>query len=70
MSLRNSIFRGAFHFVRGPVSLPNLGCTWEKGSLMENNIIADNATIERCADGVTYPIRTYMAKCASGEFTD
>ena len=33
-------------------------------------MISANATIERCADQVAYPILTYMAKCASGEFTD
>ena len=46
------------------------GCTWEKDSILENSVLSVNATIERCANQVAYPILTYMAKCASGEFTD
>jgi hypothetical protein len=73
VTVRNSIFSGSFHFVRGtgPAALlPNQGCTWEKGSIMENNLISSDAKIERCADQVSYPILEYMAKCKSGEFTD
>ena len=51
--VRNSIFQGTFHFVRGTgvaATLPFEGCTWEKGSILENNVISANATIERCAE--------------------
>jgi hypothetical protein len=70
--VRNSIFKGTFYFIRGIDSLPNEGCTWEKGSIMENNVISSGATIERCgpAPRKKYPILDYMAKCESGEFTD
>ena len=66
--VRNSIFAGSIAYIRGPVAY----CTWEKGSIMENNVISTAATIERCGPTpmTAYPILTYMAKCASGEFTN
>lgn len=73
ITIRNSIFKGTVHFVRGTgaaASLPLQGCSWEKGSLMENNVIASDAKIERCANQTMYPILEYVAKCESGEFTD
>jgi len=72
ITVRNSIFSGTIRHVVGlQVPFANQGCTWEKGSVMENNIISTTATIERCdPTPTTYPILTYMAKCASGEFTD
>ena len=66
ITVRNSIFSGTFTFVRGPLQY----CTWEKGSVLENSVIAENASIERCADNKTYPLKEYLARCASGEFTD
>jgi hypothetical protein len=73
ITIRNSIFTGVVHFVRGtgPAgSLPLEGCAWETGSLMEYNVIGPNATIERCDTQIAWPIDTYVAKCASGEFTN
>jgi hypothetical protein len=65
ITIRNSIMRGSFTWVRGPQS----GCTWEPGSVIEHNVFESTASIERCADMKTYPLATYIAKCESGEFT-
>jgi hypothetical protein len=65
ITIRNSIMRGSFTWVRGPQS----GCTWEAGSVIENNVFETTASIERCADMKTYPLADYIAKCEAGEFT-
>ena len=72
ITIRNSILSGVMHFVRGTgaaADLPYEGCTWEVGSLLEYNVIAEGMTIERCNTQIAYPIDEYVARCASGEFT-
>jgi len=66
VTVRNSILNGFFGFTSRSKAEH---CAWESGSLLENNIISPEATIERCADGKAYPILEYMAKCESGAFT-
>jgi hypothetical protein len=66
ITVRNSIFSGNITWVRG---LPER-CTWEAGSLFENNVMHANATIERCADlAHQIPLQTYIERCASGVYT-
>ena len=72
ITIRNSILSGVMHFVRGTgaaADLPYEGCTWEVGSLLEYNVIAEGMTIERCNTQIAYPVDEYIARCASGEFT-
>ena len=64
ITIRNSIFSGSVWYIRGPDSY----CTWEAGSLMENNVISTTATIERCGPSPMQevPILTYIDRCNSG----
>ena len=66
VTVRNSVLSGSFGYTTA--SKP-MYCAWESASLLENNVISTSATIERCADGVAYPITEYLAKCQSGAFT-
>lgn len=67
--VRNSIFFGAIEFGTYMEPLRHDLCRYEPGSILENNVVASTFTIHHCADAVDYPIRTYIARCASGELT-
>jgi hypothetical protein len=68
ITVRNSILHGDFAWVRG---LPER-CTWEAGSVIENNVMHASATIEHC-DGKTVtkamPHAEYIAKCEAGIYS-
>jgi hypothetical protein len=66
VTVRNSVLSGSFGYTTA--SKP-VYCAWESVSLLENNVISTAATIERCADGVAYPIAEYVSKCQTGVFT-
>ena len=62
ITVRNSILRGKFSFIRGLQSR----CTWEAGSLLENSIVHESAAVERCADNRWYPLRTTSPTARAG----
>ena len=66
--VRNSILHGSFIYTGASEArvLP----VGEGESCSRTTSISTAAAIERCANGQQVPILTYMAKCASGEFTD